>query len=1103
VLVAPLLLLVGAARAELPLPTFPTCGIPDRPDLCPSDLGESWSLISYIPYAQRSSVRPEEISLGSGVWADQAWRTTTGRFDVLLAFADTGITWSNTGLIDKVYVNTGEVPLPEGSSGRDKGTYDYNGDGVVNVQDWADDPRVDWDAGRDAADGMLDPSDLIYTFSDGVDDDGDGYTDDISGWDFFGRDNDPWNDTTDRYGDHGTGVMEEAAAEGGDGGDIGVCPNCAILPVRIADEILSDGARVSEAIAFAVDSGAVAVNLATGSLSDPESAQAAVDYALGSGVSVVAVAGDENAYHHNFPAVLDGALYLHSVRFDTVDSDGAVYSYTNTWNCNNYGMRLTLVAPSTACATGSAAVTTGVVGLLQSAARDAGTTLTAGEVTQLLVSTATDVDLTPEEYGISGAYPSKEGWDGFFGYGRINAAHAVEAVVDDEIPPVPTLDSPRWFAWIDGDKADSVSIEGRVVADRADSYTWSLAVGVGWDPDTWYEIAHGEGTDPTEGTLATLDLGSLPAEAFDGVDEADRAEGIPDRLERVYKPAITLRLTARDDRGLKGEDRKTFFVQRGSGVVDGFPIDVGESLEASPILADLDGDGIFEVLEPTSGGRVHAFTGDGSELPGWPVQTEPFDDSATGSAGVISGAMPASIPDGMIGSVAAGDLDGDGTLEVVALTGRGGVYVWEADGTPRDGFPVWSIGREPDEFSDYKKWDQGFGNAPALYDLDGDGTLEIIAAGLDQRLYVFADDGSDWGPYPIEVCYPDLCEDYGYRIVDSPTVGDVDGDGDGDIAIGTNEAVDSGSEAVAYLYDGPSATLHDGWPVLARGTLGEVALLPLIGEGHPSSLAMADLDGDGRLELANPIMLGQANPVREDGTEALDLAFSAADFGAGSNADVVSLVQAMANPAFGDMDGDGTPDLVLGGATPDYLLSVLVSDWQDYQHAVGAWSGKTGAMLPGWPRQVEDLQFLLAPAIADIDGDGDNDAVYGSAGYLVHAWDAQGDEVEGWPRFTGQWIMGSPAVGDIDGDGLLEVVASTREGYLFAWDTTGPADQAVSWQSMRHDAQNTGNFETPLPAQEGPELSSGGCCGGKEGARAWLLAPLALGLGWRRRRQGR
>ena len=97
-----------------------------------------------------------------------------------------------------------------------------NGDGLFNIQDYAEDPRVFINAGVERGDDVLDPSDLIY-FSDGVDDDGNGYVDDISGWDLFERDNDAY--TYYDVGDHGTGVAREVGAEGNNGGDICSCPN--------------------------------------------------------------------------------------------------------------------------------------------------------------------------------------------------------------------------------------------------------------------------------------------------------------------------------------------------------------------------------------------------------------------------------------------------------------------------------------------------------------------------------------------------------------------------------------------------------------------------------------------------------------------------------------------------------------------------------------------------------------------------------------------------------------------------------------------------------------------------------------------------------------
>ena len=101
-------------------------------------------------------------------------------------------------------------------------------------------------------------------------------------------------------------------------------------------------------------------------------------------------------------------------------------------------------------------------------------------------------------------------------------------------------------------------------------------------------------------------------------------------------------------------------------------------------------------------------------------------------------------------------------------------------------------------------------------------------------------------------------------------------------------------------------------------------------------------------------------------------------------------------------------------------------------------------------------------------------------------------------------MIATPAVGDIDGDGYVDVVISTREGWLFAWSTEGHADQKIEWASLFHDAQNTGNYHTALPTQEGPldeedVPKESGCCKDKSSDSAWLILPL-LFLGYRRRK---
>ena len=1082
---------LSVAFAELPLPTYPECGEDNAPELCPND-ADDWTYLSYIKTDQQANIRSEELDYGSGNRLDRALRYHTGRFDVSVGIMDSGIDWSHSDLVNKFYLHAPELPLPQLSDGTTAETHDANGDGIFNVQDYRQDSRIDWTIGQDRADDILDPSDLIYTFSDGVDDDGNGYVDDIAGWDFFERDNDAFHARYDGFGDHGTGVARSAAAEGNNGGDIGHCPNCSILPLRVGDSFITDGGRCAEAIAYGTDMGLAGITMAVGALSNADSTTEAARYAWDMGTLLIGAAGDENAYHHNFPAVLDDVMYVHSITWNTRNNP---VSYMNTWNCNNFGARMTMVAASSACATGSVAVITGAVGLLKSAGLDMDLDLHPGEITQLLTQHATDVWLSEADLARSKAYPSDEGWDPYYGYGRLNVEASVHALQAGDIPPIVTIRGVNWFEVVDPTQTPTLDVEA-VLSTRTESLSWELEYGLGNNPREWTAVDAGTETDAFEGVLTTLDLQTIPlAEA---IQEATITETITERLDRVNQPAVTLRLRATDADGNQGEMRKTFYVQADPTLKKGFPLKLSGSGEPSPIMIDVDGDGIFELVVADGSGRLHVLNGSGEELTGFPVQTQLREGSENSPAFQEI----AQLHDLIIATPAAGDLDGDGDIELVVAGIYGGVYAWHHDGTVVSGFPQAIIERGPSEISNDFAYDNGFAGAPALYDLDQDGTLEIVLAGMDSRLYVFDHQGQDWGGFPIELCAPELCGVSGTRSINSPTIGDVDGDGDIEIGVATNEAINNGSQSVSYLIDANTAEFVSGWPTGVSGLVGEAVLLPFIGEGHPASLAFADIDGDADLEIANAVMLGSNPPIHHDTTEAMSLSFSGTDFGAGTNANIPSLVQMVANPVFADLDQDGVPEYITGAVSSIYLASLAARNVVEYQQGVGAWSGATGEMLTGWPRQIEDVQFLAAPAVADISGDGLPEALMVSAGYLLHAWDATGMEADGFPKMTGNWILGSPAVGDIDGDGFLDVAVTTREGWLFVWGTEGRADQSIEWASIHHDPQNTGNYHHPLVMQNGPvetaeNSSECGCNGDKN--QAWFFLPLIL-LGWKRRR---
>ena len=92
----------------------------------------------------------------------------------------------------------------------------------------------------------------------GIDDDGNGYVDDVNGWDFVGQDNELGADTST----HGTHVAGIIAAKANNGlGGAGIAPNVKVMPLRwYGDEAPWTSATIAETYRYAVDHGAKIIN---------------------------------------------------------------------------------------------------------------------------------------------------------------------------------------------------------------------------------------------------------------------------------------------------------------------------------------------------------------------------------------------------------------------------------------------------------------------------------------------------------------------------------------------------------------------------------------------------------------------------------------------------------------------------------------------------------------------------------------------------------------------------------------------------------------------------------------------------------------------------
>ncbi len=1146
----------------------------------PNDYNGRWNYLSYFPERAQGArpIDPFDQKLGAaGMSIDRAWTHTIGRPDVKIAVLDSGIEWDNPDLVNKAALNIGELKgeakpkTKEGAACGGTGGlagYDCNGDGIFSVADYVDDPRISpvvtgdpcfkehdqTKPGGDRIKGdvnrncILDPGDIIGMFSDNVDDDANGYTDDICGWDFFKNDNDPYDDT--RYG-HGTGEARDSAAEANNGdGDPGVCPLCRFIPLRVGDSFIADVNDFGKAVIYAADNGASVVQEALGTVNQTIFSKAAIDYAYKKNLIIMASMADENSRHHNMPATANHVLTVHSIRYNE-GNPGNATTFVAFDTCSNYGGHLSLSVSATSCSSEATGRSSGIAGLLYSMAANEGITLTAEEAIQLFKMNADDIDV-PESRGDGAKYYfSQAGFDQRFGYGRANAFRMMEAVKAKMIPPEVDIVSPEWFTPVFADRgAGPIQITGRVAAARAKSYDFKVQYAPGVQPE---ESAYKDIVAPlTNVPGTTVSGGAVPLAQLDPaqVDTTHTPDPDSPRGENARTISIRVQAVAHYDTGdVRGEARRVISITNEKNGLDkdllpGFPLATGTSIEASAKLADIDGDGVRDIIVGDSSGKMHVFTmqaGTPREVQGFPYLTRIIDGLAKDltseptvpsylsapayTAGAQGGVDPTLARETIMQAPAVVDLDGDGKAEIVFATWPGTIYAINAKGQDLPGWPkrlplVPSCPHDPAKPKPARCMDgkhgyaRGTYSAPVIADMNRDGRPEIVLGGFDGQIWVFKTDGTVLDGFPVELVSP--VSDTPSRTMATPTVADLNGDGIPEIVSGSNQQLFGGGAAgPVFVVDGRGNLAPGGarylpnWPM----SMASLKLFPVVAEGICASQAVADFDGDGRPDIvvqgngSRPLVL-QADPgkqerleeppnrlpitKKEDGSEQRGFDATSIFGELSSERDGGAFIPdvmfpLLSQPSIGDIDQDGVPDVVASGGSLS-LAGALAGGGtraERAQQLLAIWSGKTGHMLPGAPVVIEDFTFFVNHAIADVSGDEYPEVILGTGGYFVHATDGCGREAEGFPKFTNGWITATAAIGDIDGDTQkkLDIVVGTRDGFLFAWKTKGSASGPVQWESFHHDNANTGNYGTKLDQGSTQRAASPLSCSAPEEAK--------------------
>jgi hypothetical protein len=1093
-------------------------------------------------YYDPQNANPNRIdkSQVSGFNAAGAWKVTRGTPDVGVAILDTGIKWDNRGLRTQVRLNKGELPPPVNNNSSIEpsavascsaythtGSYDLNGDGTFNVDDYACDSGVSvtW-AGRNGLGGLISGQDLIRAFSNHTDGDSNGFVDDIAGWDFFNDDNDPFDQSSYFAAhNHGTGRTEEAVERANDGdGSLGICPHCQFLPVRVWDTFVSDGDTFGLGIFYATHMGVKVIEGADGNLYHSAFTEAASQFAYKQGVTQTFSGDDLNTANHNYPGNYNHVMLIQGTVPDTVGlgqnqsneitaqlqkfvpqfgTAAPPNTYFRSANTAQFGghSSIAMEGPTGSLNTGKAS---GAAALVISAAKANGIDLTADETREILEQTAEDVlpgdTGTPATGGVGNPDPAAKGWDSHFGWGRADVGAAVAVAGDaSKIPPEASIDSPDWYAPVTG---TSVAVRFHARAQHATNgqFHWELQTcptfQIGQGDGTCTKAADGDASGTFDHTVTinpqNIAQAAVPDNAGPYFD--------PTRTN-PFKGQFTVRLVVTDPANsgrTPGVDRKILTALSDSTLRPGYPKRMGTGGEAPLRYADLNGDNVEEFLVPLEDGTLHAYEPDGSELKGWPVHTGPLAQGATHESALTAAGL--ATPLEPLRGAAVADLDGDGHPEVIDAAGTH-LYVWNADGTLRAGFPVslnLDFCRGEDQRQDaagptkpvtHRKC--GFLASPALGHLEGQSKpLDIVLSALDGHVYAFRPDGTSVAHFPFDLV--DTAQGANRVLAESinnPAVGDLNGDGTDDVVVASNENYDAsacpdpndgiagalacalgtaagGSSRVYAINGATGALLGPNWPIKLPGAI--QSTLPLVGPGNDA--ALAKLGGAQRIVVSTTG--GAMSLFDADGNKVRDLLQGPT--GPGSNVPEKDPQQLnlFESASVGRLDGNG-PDVVKYGITLAQAANLLlVGQNVPYEHVINAidpLQGNEGKQLNAYPQVTDDYQFLSASNVAKVAPDStpatpSNQILAGTGLGLLHAYDGQtGQDAPGFPKVTGGWLFAPAALSDDH-----RIADITREGYLFEWSAAGAPACQTEWPSFRHDDHQTGNYDADGTAPAAP-----------------------------------
>jgi len=472
---------------------------------------------------------------------------------------------------------------------------------------------------------------------------------------------------------------------------------------------------------------------------------------------------------------------------------------------------------------------------------------------------------------------------------------------------------------------------------------------------------------------------------------------------------------------------------------------IGVALTSTPMLANIDGNySTVEIIIGAANGSVYAFYGNGTSIPGWPVNCE--------------GAVEETL--------AVGDINGDGKNEVVVGSNSSKVYAYNGIGDLLSGWPKTTGGEVI--------------VAPVLADVDNDGSNDVIVGSTDGKIYVWKGNGNIISNFPKDLLAP---------ITHPLAVADINNDGKIDIVCPAGRTLyllsHSGTTIHSWLTDSTNSEwlgpiiVDINWDreyeIVSLSTEGEQKSFSFTGEilnEYSSSLGLSiteepiltDVDNDYNWELlycsssnvyAKHFYSSSTNEVILSGylytngiitiqgqylyyTDCSGYILAAQissinvfDWATTNYATTNTRYNSFINYyttlsswktggfvyslALDDLDGDSALE-IFGGVAGDFVF---------------VWD-RDGTVVPGWPQTTSgDVSSL---AVADVDDDTSLEIIIGTYSGVVTIWNRDGTVVPGWPKTTNGSV--SLAVADVDDDSSLEIIAG-YDGGVVIWNSDG------------------------------------------------------------------